>query len=58
MVHCILSLRAMEKGSDGDLRLHMLVESMEFLVKVSWKARQCEGQGWCYGDDSCEEVHE
>ena len=29
--------------------------------KYSWEcrgARMCEGQGWCYGDDGCEEVHE
>ena len=29
--------------------------------KYSWEcrgARVCEGQGWCYGDDACEEVHE
>ena len=29
--------------------------------KYSWEcrgARMCEGQGWCYGDDACEEVHE
>ena len=29
--------------------------------KYSWEcrgARSCEGQGWCYGDDACEEVHE
>ena len=29
--------------------------------KYSWEcrgARQCEGQGWCYGDDACEEIHE
>ena len=29
--------------------------------KYSWEcrgARLCEGQGWCYGDDACEEVHE
>ena len=29
--------------------------------KYSWEcrgARMCEGQGWCYGDDGCEEIHE
>ena len=29
--------------------------------KYSWEcrgARMCEGQGWCYGDDACEEIHE
>ena len=29
--------------------------------KYSWEcrgARMCEGQGWCYGDDACSEVHE
>ena len=29
--------------------------------KYSWEcrgARMCEGQGWCYGDDACEQVHE
>ena len=29
--------------------------------KYSWEcrgARMCEGQGYCYGDDACEEIHE
>ena len=47
------------KGNDCDLR-----ESENWLgtgvCKYSWEcrgARMCEGTGWCYGSDGCDEVN-